>query len=146
MEMNNTTQSKDRLTPEEAKVLMEQMEAANQKRGTTATCRMITTNREAVVPQDVESGNMDITALKVLEAPEIKDATYKKAQKDDSFEAVAGTQINRNGARILTDAEMGRTEKVAEIPENETQRASREQAELERRAAEKYEQNNESDR
>lgn len=146
MEMNNTTQSKDRLTPEEAKVLMEQMEATNQKRGTTATCRIITANRDEVIPQDVEAGNVDITALKVLEAPEIKDATFKKAQKDDSFEAVAGTQINRSGARILTDAEMGRTEKVAEVPENETQRASREQAAVEKSAAEKYEQNNEGDR
>lgn len=145
MEMNNT-QSKDRLTPEEAKNLMAKMEAYNQKNGTSSQCRMITANIQDVIPPDIETGKKDVTTLKVVKAPQIIDATFKKKEKEDSFMPISAAEIKRSGVRILTDAEMGRAEQVAEVPENETLQASREQAELERRAQEKYEQNNEGDR
>ncbi len=45
MEMNNTTQSKDRLTPEEAKVLMNK----------TEECKVIATNAREVAPAGFET-------------------------------------------------------------------------------------------
>ena len=131
MEMNNT-QSKDRLTPEEAKLLMSK----------TEECRVIATNAREVAPVGFETTRKDVTSATVVPAPEIREG-IKPGEQGDSLIPVTAAELHENGVTIVVDRQVGR---APTVPENEAQRAAREKAELERRAQEKYEQNNEGDR
>lgn len=135
MEMNNTTQSKDRLTPEEAKVLMNK----------TEECKVIATNAREVAPAGFETTRKDVTSSTVVPAPEIKEG-IKPGEQGDSLIPVTAAELHENGVTIVVDRQVGRAQRATVVPENETQRASREQAAVEKSAAEKYEQNNEGDR
>lgn len=134
MEMNNT-QSKDRLTPEEAKILMSK----------TEECKVIATNAREVAPVGFETTRKDVTSATVVPAPEIREG-IKPGEQGDSLLPVTAAELHENGVTIVVDRQVGRAQRATVVPENETQRVAREKAELERRAQEKYEQNNEGDR
>ena len=133
--MNNTVQNKDRLTPEEAKILMNK----------TEECKVIATNAREVAPIGFETTRKDVTSATVAPAPEIKEG-IKPGEQGDSLIPVTAAELHENGVNIVVDRQVGIAQRATEVPENETQRAAREKAELERRAEEKYTQNNEGDR
>lgn len=121
----------NRLTPEEAKKLMEK----------TDECRVIATRAKEVAPEGFETTRKDVTSATVVPAPEIREG-IKPGEQGDSLNPVTAAEMTENGVTIVLDREVGRAQKATEVPENEAQRAAREKAELERKAKEKYEQNN----
>lgn len=121
----------NRLTPEEAKKLMEK----------TDECRVIATKAQEVAPVGFETTRKDVTSATVVPAPQIREG-IKPGEQGDSLNPVTAAEMTENGVTIVIDREVGRAQKATEVPENEAQRAAREKAELERKAQEKYEQNN----
>lgn len=121
----------NRLTPEEAKKLMKK----------TDECRVIATKAQEVAPVGFETTRKDVTSATVVPAPQIREG-IKPGEQGDSLNPVTAAEMTENGVTIVIDREVGRAQKATEVPENEAQRAAREKAELERKAQEKYEQNN----
>lgn len=111
----------------------------------TEECIVIATNQREVAPSGFETSYKDITSATVQPAAKIKEG-IKPAQQGDSLLPVTAAEIHRNGVKIVVDRRIGRAEQVKQVPENETQKAARERAELERSAQEKYEQNKPTER
>ena len=107
----------------------------------TDECRVIATKAQEVAPVGFETTRKDVTSATVVPAPQIREG-IKPGEQGDSLNPVTAAEMTENGVTIVIDREVGRAQKATEVPENEAQRAAREKAELERKAQEKYEQNN----
>lgn len=86
----------------------------------------------------------DVMAAEIEPANKIKDGIRPEEQGDPikpQYAAEFGETLV-----IVTDETKGKAEVAKTQKENETQKLAREKLELERRAAEKYAQNNEADR
>ena len=140
MEMQNTNAQTENskkyyVNPEEAQKLM----------AVTDECIVIATNQREVAPAGFETSYKDVTSATVQPAAKIKEGN-KPAQQGDSLVPVTAAEMHKNGVKIVVDRRIGRAEQVKQVPENETQKAARERAELEKSAQEKYKQNNPTER
>lgn len=121
----------NRLTPEEAKKLMEK----------TDECRVIATRAQDVAPIGFETTRKDVTSATVVPAKQIREG-IKPSEQGDSLNPVTAAEMTEHGVTIVVNRNVGRAQRAEEVPENEAQRAAREKAELEKKAMEKYQQNN----
>ena len=106
--------SKYYVTPEEAQKLMAE----------TTACSVLVVDPKEVAPKGVQVSHKDIM-------PQDQEAPFR---------AVEAAEMNENGVVIVVKD--GRAQQAQKLPEDPTQRASREGLERRISASEKYEQNN----
>lgn len=123
------------VNPEEAQKLI----------SATEECIVIATNQREVAPAGFETSYKDVTSATVQPAAKIKEG-IKPAEQGDSLVPVTAAEMHKNGVKIVVDRRVGRAEQAKEVAENETLKATRERAELEKSAQKKYEQNNPTER
>ena len=123
------------VNPEEAQKLI----------AATDECIVIATNQREVAPAGFETSYKDVTSATVQPAAKIKEG-IKPAEQGDSLVPVTAAEMHKNGVKIVVDRRVGRAEQAKEVAENDTLKATRERAELEKSAQKKYEQNNPTER
>lgn len=121
--------SKYYVTPEEAQKLMAE----------TTACSVLVVDPKEVAPKGVQVSHKDVVAINVEQQHAIKDGIMPQDQ-EAPFRAVEAAEMNENGVVIVVKD--GRAQQAQKLPEDPTQRASREGLERRISASEKYEQNN----
>lgn len=128
---NTTTHNEDSknycLSPEQAAELMAK----------TDRCSVVVTPQKDINKYCIS----DVMAANIVTARKIEEGIRPENQ-GDAIDPQYAAEFGENGLVIVTDKSKGKSTNAEERAENETQKASRERMELERRAAQKYDENN----